>query len=87
MNKSAMDEAMVTGGEKSDEGIVVKKLAGKAAMASEPAQELPVQALTQKAGTWREARNRGRKATNVDGNTCVQIEIGEPRSAKNRSRT
>jgi len=54
------------GGEKSYEGIVVKKLAGKAAMASEPAQELPVQALTQKAGTWCEARNRGRKATNVD---------------------
>lgn len=49
-------------GKKSDEGIVVKKLAGKAAMASELAQESPVQALTQKAETWCEARNRRRKA-------------------------
>jgi hypothetical protein len=54
-----MNEAAVMDGEKSYEGIVVKKLAGKAAMASESAQESPMQALTQKAGTWCEAWNRG----------------------------
>lgn len=42
---------MTKDSEKSYEGIVVKKLAGKAAMASESAQVSPVQALTQKAVT------------------------------------
>lgn len=55
-----MDKATVKGGEKAYEGIVAKKLAGKAAMASESVHELPMQALTQKAGTWCEAQNRGR---------------------------
>ncbi len=55
-------QGMAMEGEQSYEGIVVKKPAGKAAMAGEPAQESPVQAPTQKAGTWCEARNRGRKA-------------------------
>jgi hypothetical protein len=44
-------QAVTTDGEKSDVGVVVKKLAGKAAMASESAQLSPMQALTQKAGT------------------------------------
>jgi len=38
-----MDKATVMGGEKSYEGIVVKKLAGKAAMASESTQESSMQ--------------------------------------------
>jgi hypothetical protein len=38
-------------GEKSDVGIVVNKLAGKAVKASESALLSPMQALTQKAGT------------------------------------
>lgn len=43
-------QAVTMDGEKSDVGIVVNKLAGKAAMASESAQVSSVQALTQKAG-------------------------------------
>lgn len=38
-------------GEQSDVGVVVNKLAGKAVMASESAQESSMQALTQKART------------------------------------
>jgi hypothetical protein len=37
--------------EQSDVGVVVNKLAGKAVMASESAQESSMQASTQKAGT------------------------------------
>jgi hypothetical protein len=48
-------------GEKSDVGIVVNKLAGKAVMASESAQVSSMQALIQKTGTWCEARNRRRE--------------------------
>lgn len=51
-------------GEKSYEGIIVKKLAGKAAMASESARKLPVQALIKrqglgaKPGTMEEKQNQ-----------------------------
>lgn len=59
-------------GEKSYEGIVVNKPAGKAAMAGESAQASPMQALIQKAGTWCEARNRGREADHLGKPACAR---------------
>jgi hypothetical protein len=63
-------------GEQSYEGIVARKLAGKAAMASDPARELSGRTLTQKAGESCEAWNRGRKATNVEEKPVFRLRSG-----------
>ncbi|MFC4767072.1 hypothetical protein [Effusibacillus consociatus] len=76
MDKSAMDKTIVMDGEKSYEGIVAKKLAGKAAMASESVQLLPMQALNQKAGTWCEARNRGRETDLTGHHSSIRQKPG-----------
>ncbi|BBH23923.1 hypothetical protein Back11_52680 [Paenibacillus baekrokdamisoli] len=69
-------------GEKSDVGIVAKKLARKAAKASESALFFsPIQASTQKAKTC--VKPETRKEELLREAMC-QAGAGEPRSAKNR---
>jgi hypothetical protein len=63
-------------GEQSYEGIVARKLARKAAIASDPALPLPGRTLTQKAGESCEARNRGRKATNEEEMRVFRLRSG-----------
>jgi hypothetical protein len=76
-----------TDGEQSDEGIVVNKPVGKAAMAGELAQHVASASPDSKGGDLMRSPEPWKKSNERQVKSCVQTGAGEPGSAKNRGRT
>lgn len=86
-SKFARNKPATTSGEKSYEGIVAKKLAGKAAIASESVQRVTDASPDSKGGDLVRSPEPWKRSNETMRNHCDQTEAGEAGRPKNRGRT